>query len=96
MPSRYVKLLFTESIIMKTLFLGFFLLCIITLSGIFSRSDDKITKDSGSTVEGTLTLPIETNGKTWAVKIVEDINGDNGYVKIKIGTCGGERTSHIL
>ena len=72
--------------------LSFFLMCIlfslIIFSGIISCSDDSITNGSNVTIEGTLTLPFEANGKTWAVLIDDDLNGDNGYVIIGMGSCG--------
>ena len=72
--------------------LNFFLTCIlfslIIFSGIFSCSDDSITNESNATIEGTLNLPFEANGKTWAVLIDNDIDGGNGYIKIGMGTCG--------
>ena len=69
-------------------FLTYILLSLIIFSGIFSCSDDNVTKVSNLTIEGTLNLPFEANGKTWGVLIDNDLDGGNGYIKIGMGTCG--------
>ena len=72
--------------------LNFLLMCVlfslIIFSGFISCNEDNITNESNATIEGTLNLPFEANGKTWAVLIDDDRDGDNGYVKMGMGTCG--------
>ena len=66
------------------------LFSLIVFTGIFSCSDDSTTSSPTLTIEGTLNLPFEANGKTWGVLIDNDLDGGNGYIKIEMGTCGAE------
>jgi len=45
-----------------------------------------------ATINGTLTLPAEANGKEYWVLIDNDTDGDNGYVNATVGTCGSGTT----
>jgi len=58
------------------------------LSGFTSCGDDDVTNQPALNIGGTLTLPFDANGKIWAVLIDNDIDGDNGFVKMGSGTCG--------
>lgn len=44
--------------------------------------DDNPTESQKATVTGTLTLPAEATGKTWAVIFDNDVDGDNGFAKL--------------
>jgi len=71
-----------------TIFLTCFLFFIFIFSGIFSCGEESATSSSNVTIQGTLNLPSEAVGKTWAVLIDNDYDGGNGYVKLALGTCG--------
>ncbi|MGQ9559344.1 MAG: hypothetical protein ACUVTG_03235 [Candidatus Oleimicrobiaceae bacterium] len=48
-------------------------------------------------VVGTLTLPSEANGKSFAVVVDEDTTTANGFVKVTTGTCGaGTQVSYQI
>jgi hypothetical protein len=60
-------------------------------------SPGKKEKTEGATVAGTLQLPAEAPGKTFAVVIDDDTNSANGFVKVITGTCGsGTRISYQI
>jgi len=68
-------------------------LCIIILLSVFMNffacsESDNPSEPQKATVTGTLNLPQETAGKTWAVLFDTDIDGDNGYVFLGMGLCG--------
>ena len=64
------------------------LLTFLMLAVFSSCKDDDATGPSGVTVQGTLNLPSAAAGKIWGVLIDNDLNGDNGYVQLGMGTCG--------
>jgi len=48
-------------------------------------------------VVGTLTLPGEANGKSFAVVVDSDTSSANGFVKVVTGTCGaGTKVSYEM
>ena len=53
-----------------------------------SCGDDNPTTVNTATVNGTLTLLAEANGRPYSVFIDNDTNGGNGYIRITTGTCG--------
>lgn len=73
------------------MFLNIFLLVvgiIIITSCDSSTSSDNDDNNSGNAiVTGNLILPAAASGKTWAVLVDNDFNGDNGQVKLATGTC---------
>lgn len=54
--------------------------------------EDNITNATTGTVNGTLRLPSEANGKPWVVMVDNDTNGDNGCVCSATGTCAAGST----
>lgn len=69
----------------------FTLVVILFVLTIFTVGCDESSTDPSSstaTVSGTLNLPADATGKTWAVLIDDDMDGDNGYVKLGLGICG--------
>ena len=58
------------------------------LNFIACSDDDNPTEPEKATVTGTLNLPEDATGKTWAVIFDNDINGDNGYAALGMGLCG--------
>lgn len=72
----------------KSSFFRNIVLFLFMFSCLMSCSEDNITNGSNVTISGVLHLPFNANGKTWAVLIDDDLNGDNGYIKIGMGTCG--------
>ena len=52
-----------------------------------SSDDESPTEPQKATVTGTLNLPEDAAGKTWAVLFDTDIDGDNGYAFMGMGTC---------
>ena len=52
-----------------------------------SSDDESPTEPQKATVTGTLNLPAEATGKTWAVLFDNDVDGDNGFAKLGTGTC---------
>jgi hypothetical protein len=49
--------------------------------------DVTLAKLSSVTVNGTLTLPAEANGKEYIVIVDNDTEGDNGWINATVGTC---------
>ncbi len=69
-----------------TIFTLFALL--LLFNAFFSGCDENSTRPSSTTtVTGTLNLPFEAIGKTWAVLIDNDMDGGNGYLKMATGLC---------
>jgi hypothetical protein len=58
------------------------------LNFIACSDDDNPTEPETATVTGALNLPDDAAGKTWAVILDNDINGDNGYAFLGMGLCG--------
>jgi hypothetical protein len=56
-----------------------------------SDEDDPVAVTPG-TVSGTLTYPAPADGKSWAVVVDGDMDGENGNVTYSIGTCGAGNT----
>lgn len=52
-----------------------------------TSSDDGDNNTGSATVTGNLTLPATAPGKTWLALVDNDLNGDNGYIKLASGTC---------
>jgi len=53
------------------------------------EDDDNITNGvTTATINGTLNIPTDATGKSWAVLVDNDINGENGNVCFSDGTCG--------
>jgi hypothetical protein len=82
MEGKMKKLNYNFYIIAITLFLA------LLYQGC-SKDDNPVDNASGSaTVNGTLTIPADANGKTVYVIIDNDMNGDNGWKYAATGTCG--------
>ena len=62
------------------------LFCIVNFIAC-SSDDSNPTESQKATVTGTLNLPADAAGKTWAVLFDTDIDGDNGYAFMGMGTC---------
>ena len=62
------------------------------LFGLFLTYCNKNNEDpvieTPATVSGTLTLPVDASGSTWAVLFDDDLNGDNGSSLMETGVCG--------
>lgn len=56
------------------------------------KKDDDSAEPTNATVNGTLILPQEANGKEYWVLIDNDLDGGNGYVSVTSGTCGSGTT----
>ncbi|MGD8306739.1 MAG: hypothetical protein PVF17_08810 [Ignavibacteria bacterium] len=69
------------------------LLCLIFIQPGCSSNENPADGGIGSTtVTGTLTLPAVANGKTFAVIIDNDSDGDNGFLYSVTGTCSSGTT----
>jgi hypothetical protein len=56
-------------------------------------SDNPSSEDDGQTaayITGTLYLPAEAPGKTFVVAFDDNIDADDGFIKIEAGTCGDD------
>ncbi len=76
----------------KTLGHFFSLLILLILLGFVnfmacSSDSESPTEPQKATVTGTLNLPEDATGKTWAVLFDNDLDGDNGFAKLGTGTC---------
>ena len=64
---------------------------LLTLLGFMNfiacSESDNPTEPQKATVSGTLNLPAEATGKTWAVIFDNDIDGDNGWIHLGTGVC---------
>ena len=69
------------SILILLILLGFvnFMAC--------SSDSESPTEPQKATVTGTLNLPEDATGKTWAVIFDNDIDGDNGWIHLGTGVC---------
>jgi hypothetical protein len=68
------------------LFLGLIIGFIVVGAGC-SEEDDPVAATPG-TVAGTLTYPAPADGKSYAVVVDTDMDGENGNVTYSVGTCG--------
>jgi len=76
----------------KQLFHHYSTLCtIIVLSVLLNfmacSDSENPTEQQTGTVNGTLNLPEDATGKTWAVIFDNNIDGDDGFIKLGLGTC---------
>jgi len=67
-------------------------LCIMIILFVFMNfiacsESENPTEPEKATVTGTLNLPEDAAGKTWAVLFDSDIDGGNGYAFMGMGTC---------
>ncbi|MCB0589527.1 MAG: hypothetical protein KDD06_29855 [Phaeodactylibacter sp.] len=53
-----------------------------------SKDNSEPVVEEPATVSGTLSLPAEAGGSTWAVIFDDDLDGDNGTKLIESGACG--------
>jgi hypothetical protein len=62
-----------------------------------NSTSPKEEQQSSPNVVGTLSLPAEANGKSFAVVVDSDTSNANGFVKVATGTCGpGTKVSYEM
>ncbi len=70
---------------------------LVILSSCGKDSTPPTKQEPVPNVVGTLTLPGEANGKSFAVAVDSDTTSANGFVKVTTGTCGaGTKVSYQM